>query len=65
MAKLCDIEELHETEKLLAELGEQAVTDVISHNVKVNEQDSTLLLSKHQKSAQARELNDELLGSQK
>lgn len=37
VAKLCDIEELHETEKLLAELGDQVSEIVINQTLKHHE----------------------------
>ena len=38
--KLCDIEELHETEKLLAELGNQ--NNKVKDGVKVKKADQTI-----------------------
>ena len=43
VAKLCDIEELHETEELLAELGDQVHGLAVTQNIKKNERDSSLL----------------------
>ena len=41
--KLCDIEELHETEKLLAELGDQVNSDQQKEKAKLNKVDKTTI----------------------
>ena len=43
VAKLCDIEELHETEKLLAELSNQVSSDKAKEKAKLNKADQTHL----------------------
>ncbi len=41
--KLCDIEELHETEELLAELGNQMNTDQVKDKAKLTKPEKTIL----------------------